>query len=161
METKAMQLDANRLTSLRAQISALNHALDGLHRDLLAPEPVPSPKPVPLRQAPGYRLFGQDFPARNGTDTLISVFRQFAELEPRFPERFALAASQLGRTRAYVGRSPQAVYPGKPKLWAATAEFAPEWYLGTNENSTTKLKLLQVACQVLGLRFGGDLQIRL
>ena len=29
-----MQLDANRLTSLRAQIAALNHTLDGLQRDL-------------------------------------------------------------------------------------------------------------------------------
>lgn len=156
-----MQLDTNRITSLRAQISALNHALDDLQRDLLTPKSVPSPKPVPSGQAPGYRLFGQDFPTRNGTDTLISVFRQFAELEPRFPEHFALAASRLGRTRAYVGRSPQAVYPGKHKLWAATAEFAPEWYLGTNENNVTKLKLLQVACRVLGLRFGSDLQIRL
>ena len=156
-----MQLDANRLTSLRAQIAALNHTLDALQRDLRAPAPVPPPKPAPLRQAPGYRLFGQDFPARNGTDAMISVFRQLAELEPRFPERFAQAASRLGRTRAYVGRTPQAVYPGKSKLWAATVEFAPGWYLGTNENNATKLKLLRAACRVLGLRYGVDLQIRL
>ena len=156
-----MQLDANRLTSLRAQIAALNHTLDALQRDLRAPEPVPPPKPAPLRQAPGYRLFGQDFPARNAAETLTSVFRQLTELEPRFPERFAQAASRLGRTRAYVGGSPQAVYPGKPQLWAATVEFAPGWYLGTNENNATKLKLLRAACRVLGLRFGGDLQIRL
>jgi hypothetical protein len=154
-----MPLDANRLTSLRAQIAALDCALDGLQRDLRAPEPMPQPSP--LRQAPGYRLFGQDFPARNGNDTLSSAFRQFAELEPRFPERFAQAVSHLGRARPYVGRSPQAVYPGKPNLWAATVEFAPQWYLGTNENSPTKLKLLQAACQVLGLEFGGDFQIRL
>jgi hypothetical protein len=149
------------LTSLRAQIAALNHTLDGLQRDLRAPEPARPAKPVPVRQAPGYRLFGQDFPARNGNDVMVSVFRQYAELEPGFPERFAQAASRLGRTRAYVGRSPQAVYPGKPKLWAATVEFVPGWYLGTNENNATKLKLLRAACRVLGLRFGGDLQIRL
>jgi hypothetical protein len=156
-----MQLDANRLISLRAQITALNHTLDDLQRDLRAREPVPPPKPIPFREPAGYRLFGQDFPARNGTETLISAFRQLAELEPRFPERFAQAASRLRRTRAYVGRSPEAVYPGKPELWAATVEFAPGWYLGTNENNATKVKMLRVACRILGLRFGADLRIGL
>jgi hypothetical protein len=132
-----MPLDANRLTSLRAQIAALDCALDGLQRDLRAPEPMPQPSP--LRQAPGYRLFGQDFPARNGNDTLSSAFRQFAELEPRFPERFAQAVSHLGRARPYVGRSPQAVYPGKPNLWAATVEFAPSGTLAPTRTARPSL----------------------
>lgn len=156
-----MQLDTHRLTSLRAQIAALNHTLDALQQDLRGPEPVRPPKPAPVWQVPGYRLFGQDFPARNATETLTSVFRQLADLEPGFPERFAQAASRLGRSRAYVGRTPQAVYPGKPKLWAATVEFAPGWYLGTNENTQTKLKLLRTACKVIGLRFGIDVQVRM
>jgi hypothetical protein len=42
-----------------------------------------------------------------------------------------------------------------------TVEFVPGWYIGTNENNATKLKLLQLACRVIGLRFGRDVEMRI
>lgn len=158
-----MQLDSAQLATLQVQLAVLNRTIAELQRGLKAQPPAPAPAPRAVAQPPcsGYRLFGQDFATRNANDTLVALFRHFAELEPGFPDRFQQAARAIGRSRRYVGRTPQEVYPGKPKLWASTAAFAPGWHIGTNENNMTKLKLLRLACQVIGLRFGSDVQVRM
>jgi len=156
-----MQPDSRQLVTLKSQLAVLSRTISKLQRELEPPAPRPPSARAAHSIAPGYRLYGQDFAARNGNDILASVLRHFAELEPEFPERFCEAARRLGRSRRYVGRSPQEVYPNKPKLWASTVEFAPDWYVGTNENNETKLKLLRSACRMLGLRFGADLQVRM
>jgi hypothetical protein len=160
-----MQLNSTQLANLQAQLATLSRTIAGLRRELKAPASPPATAvPVPVRptvrpQFPGYRLLGQEFTARNANDILVALFRHFAELEPAFPERFQRAVRGIGRSRRYVGRSPQEVYPSKPKLWRSTVEFAPGWYIGTNENNKTKLKLLRRASEVLGLRFGSDVRV--
>ena len=114
-------------------------------------------RPRPL--ASGYRLFGQDFPTRFAKNTFVGLLREFAELEPEFPARFQRAARSIGRSRRYVGRTPQEVYPMKPRLWKHTEPFAPGWLVGTNESDEKKRQLLRLACQVVELRFGGDVQV--
>lgn len=46
----------------------------------------------------------------------------------------------------------------KPGLWKHTEPFAPGWLVGTNESDAKKRELLELACQVMGLRFGRDVQ---
>ena len=151
--------DTAQLAQLQNQLAALQQTIAGLQRGLDVPAPVPAPLPAlrPLRS--GYRLFGQDFPTRFAKDTFADLLRQFAELEPAFPARFQQAASRIGRSRRYVGRTPQEVYPMKPGLWKHTESFAPGWLVGTNESDDKKRQLLKLACQVMGLRFGRDVQV--
>ena len=151
--------DTAQLAQLQNQLAALQQTIAGLQRGLDVPAPVPAPLPAlrPLRS--GYRLFGQDFPTRFAKDTFVDLLRQFAELEPAFPARFQQAASRIGRSRRYVGRTPQEVYPMKPGLWKHTESFAPGWLVGTNESDDKKRQLLKLACQVMGLRFGRDVQV--
>jgi len=151
--------DPAQLAQLQNQLAALQQTIAGLQRGLDVPAPVPAPLPAlrPLRS--GYRLFGQDFPTRFAKDTFVDLLRQFAELEPAFPARFQQAASRIGRSRRYVGRTPQEVYPMKPGLWKHTESFAPGWLVGTNESDDKKRQLLKLACQVMGLRFGRDVQV--
>jgi hypothetical protein len=104
-------------------------------------------------------LFGQNFPTRFAKETFVGPLRQFAELETKFPARFQETARGIGRSRRYVGRTPQEVYPLKPGVWKHTEPFARGWLVGTNESDAKKRELLKLACQVMGLRFGRDLQM--
>jgi hypothetical protein len=151
--------DTAQLTQLQNQLAALERTIAGLQRGLDVPAPVPATPPPTRSPQSGYRLFGQDFPTRFAKETLVGLLRQFAELEPKFPARFQEAARGIGRSRRYVGRTPQDVYPMKPGLWKHTEPFAPGWLVGTNESDLKKRELLKLACQVMGLRFGRDVQV--
>ena len=108
----------------------------------------------------GYTLLVQQYHARHGNEILIEVLRHFAELDEAFPLRFCSAVRRKGRKRPYVAQSREALYPGKEKLIRqATAEFAPGWFVGTNEGNGKKLELLSVACDVLGLVWNHDLKV--
>lgn len=156
-----MQLDSLQLESLRTQLATLTRTIADIERGLKPAPQETAPRTSTKPQSPGYRLFGQDFSTRNANETLVALFRHFAELEPAFPHRFQQAPSVIGRSRRYVGRTVQEVYPGKEQLWDMTTQFAPGWYIGTNENNGTKLKLLRLACRVIGLRFGKDVEARM
>lgn len=156
-----MSLDTAQLVHLQHQLTALQHSIAEVQRRLKAPLTPPIPGGTRKPRARGYWLFGQEFQTRNANETLAALFRHFAEFAPEFPERFRQKARTIGRSRCYVGRTPQDVYPDREQLWEMTAQFAPGWYIGTNENNATKLKLLRVACRVIGLRFGKDVEVRM
>ncbi|WP_295879546.1 hypothetical protein [uncultured Thiohalocapsa sp.] len=150
--------DTVELATLQNQLAGLQQTIARLQKGMETPESVPQ-TPQTRALVSGYRLFGQDFPTRFAKDSFVGLFRHFAELEPAFPERFRVAARGIGRTRRYVGRTPQEVYPSRPKLWSETEPFAPSWVVGTNESDDKKRQLLKLACQVMGLRFGRDVQV--
>ena len=151
--------DTTQLTQLQNQLFALQWTIAGLQQQIEAPPPVPATSPATLAPRSGYRLFGQDFQTRCAKETFVALLRHFAELEPAFPARFQQAARGIGRSRRYVGRTPQEVYPMKPGLWKHTEPYAPGWLVGTNESDAKKLELLKLAFQVMGLRFGRDVQV--
>lgn len=154
---------SDSVRSMRAQVAGLARTLDRMERELERRQPPKTSKAATRLTGAeiGYELWGQTFSARTGNDVLVSVFRIFSELVPEFPEQYSQAVKTLGRKRPYVARTSHAVYPGKPELWKFTQEFAPGWYVGTNESNDKKLDLLRVACQVIGVQFGTDLKVRM
>jgi hypothetical protein len=136
---------SNTIRSMRVQVAELTRTLGKMERQLERQQSPRTPTVVslPVGAEVGYELWGQRFTARNGNEVLVSILRHFAELAPEFPERYSRAVKTLGRKRPYVARTVEAVYPGKP----------------TNERNDKKLKLLCVACQTLGIRFGKDLKV--
>lgn len=147
--------------ALRTLQSEIAQTLEHLEANLVVQEKI---RKTPIASGSydvGYTLFGQTFRAANGSVIFIEVLRHFAELDKTFPMRYSKEVEKIGRKRRYVARTRKDVYPGKPKLLPATAQFAPGWFVGTNEDNGMKLKLLRRACDVLDLRWNQDLKVRM
>ena len=104
-----------------------------------------------------FQLFGQKYTEPDAISALIFVLRKLAERDTNFLEDFAKQAP--GRTRNHIAKVRSDVYPGKPELEAYTTEILPGWWLGTNIANRDKDRLVKIACDVSGLKFGKDLSI--
>jgi hypothetical protein len=108
----------------------------------------------------GFILNGQQHPCRFAVDVLESVFNKFSDADPTFPERFA--ARKQGRTRRYLAQNKYDLYPDNPAFADTNSrELHCGWNLGTHSSNALKEKILRMACEVAGMRFGTDLIIRL
>lgn len=105
-------------------------------------------------------LHGHQYACRNATDVMVSVFERLAENDSTFSERFA--ARKHGRSRRYLARDKYELYPGKPKLCEdESQQLTCGWFVSTNWNTSSKSKIIKLACEVAGLEFGRDLIINL
>ncbi len=108
----------------------------------------------------GYELYGQQRRARNARDVLIQVFREFAERDPSFLERFA-ALPKHGRKRRYLARTREDLYPGSPHLVDNAYEVRPGWWIDTNVDRLGIEKRIKMGCEVAGVRYAKDLTVNL
>lgn len=122
------------------------------------PTQAPLASPVSERSI-RYELFGQAKAAGSAIEALIDILRTLANRNPQFVER--LAPAVRGRTRSHLARSRTDVYPQKPELTEYTIELVPGWWLGTNISNRDKMKIIQKACEVGGLKVGKDISIQL
>ena len=129
------------------------------HRRPSAPVgPVPAPTAGSTRT--GYVLSGQEFQARNAINVLISVVEELSSRDVGFMERFA--GRPHGRTRRYVARTADELYPGRPDFGRDHShQLSSGWWLGTNYSRASIRKILQMASEVAGLQFGIDLIVHL
>lgn len=133
----------------------------------LAPATAPAPAST-LRQASsgplvskpgsvGYIFDGKFTPCRNGRDVLVAVFEVLAKRDPTFLERFA-ARPKHGRTRRYLARSPDELYPGRPDLAREHSfKLLSGWHVGTNVSHAQIERIIEMACEVSRIRFGKEL----
>ena len=88
------------------------------------------------------------------------VLRLFIERDRTFLERFA--ARKHGKKRRFVARDRADLYPGRPDLCETHAvELIPGWWVGTNYSKRSIGEIIELACEVVGVRFGTDLQVNL
>jgi len=127
------------------------------------PAPVPAPIPV-SPNAPaftGFSVNGTEYRARSAREVLISVFETLTSQDATFLERFA-ALPKHGRTRRFLARTPNELYPGRPDLARDhSAKLKSGWYLGTNVSRAAIVRIIEMACDVANLRLGRDLIINL
>ena len=122
-----------------------------------SPQPVrETPKPGASR-ALSFRFIGQTVNKPDAISALVFVLEKLAERDPHFHEEFAKRAP--GRRRNHIARNRSDVYPNKPELETYTTEIVHGWWLGTNIANREKERLVRVACEVAGLRFGKDIEI--
>ena len=117
---------------------------------------VPPQRPA-LQSGTGYSFEGRFVACRNGREVLIGVFEAFAQRDQSFLERFA-ARPKHGRTRRYLARAPEELYPGRPDL--AREHFyrlQSGWYVGTNVSHAQIERIIEMACEVARLRYGTEL----
>lgn len=109
--------------------------------------------------AVGYSFDGRFVSCRNGREVLVGVFEALAQRDLSFLERFA-ARPKHGRTRRYLARSTEELYPGRPDLAGEHFfKLKSGWYLGTNVSHAQIERIIEMACEVSHLRLGRELVI--
>ena len=111
--------------------------------------------------AVGFSLDGKFVSCRNGREVLIGVFEALTQRDPSFPERFA-ARPKHGRTRRYLARTADELYPGRPDLAREHfAKLTSGWYVGTNVSKARIERITEMCCEVAKIRFGKDLLVNI
>jgi hypothetical protein len=124
------------------------------------PPPISPPPIHPLGRV-GFTLNGRFQPSRNARDVLAKVFIEFADRNSTFLERFA-SLPKHGRTRRYLARTPNELYPERPDLARDfSQEIKPGWWLGINLSRAAIYRIIRMACEVAGLRFDTDIKVDL
>jgi predicted type IV restriction endonuclease len=117
--------------------------------------------PKPASVGIGFSFEGQFVPCRNGKDVLVKVFEVLTQRDATFLERFA-ARPKHGRTRRYLARSAEDLYPGRPDLAAEHfSRLTSGWYVGTNVSRAQIERIVEMACEVSRVRFGKDLVVNI
>lgn len=120
-------------------------------------KPTAASPPQPKSGGIGYSFEGRFTTCRNGREVLIAVFEALAQRDSTFLERFA-SRPKHGRTRRYLARTAEELYPGRPDL-AREHSFKLQsgWYVGTNLSHARIERIVEMACEVSRVRFGKEL----
>lgn len=105
----------------------------------------------------GFVLDGVFLPARNAREVLTGVFDALYARDAMILERFA-ALPKHGRSRRYLARNPNDLYPGRPDLSRDhSVKLDSGWWVSTNHSRDTIIKIVQMVCEVANVQFGTDL----
>ncbi len=112
---------------------------------------------------PGFTYKMKNFNARNARDVMINIFKIFAKEDNTFLERFTLLPEH-GKKRRFLAKNKYDLYPDRTDLAEQSShavEFLPGWWLGLNYNKTSIEKIIRMACEVRGVKYGSELTISL
>lgn len=139
----------------------------GTKTEMLAPDVVVSPTQPESsavessKAAIDFTLKGQQFVCNSARDVLLQLFEELSRRDRIFCERLA-ARPKHGSKRRYVARSKYDLYPGRRDLAEGeSCQLANGWWVGTNHSRRSIQKIVEMACEVAGLRLGRDLVVRL
>lgn len=122
---------------------------------------MPASKSTEIPRSVGYTINGAFFPCRNGREILIRVFEALADRDSTFLERFA-SRPKHGRTRGYLARSPDELYPGRQDLASEHSfKLKSGWYVGTNVSHAQIERIIEMACEVSAIRLGRELVVNI
>lgn len=161
--------EVERVSGFEADVRDLCSFLGGLRPDsgaLPAPRPgvaerkrSATPPAAESLPATGYSVGSEFVECKSGRDVIVGVFSAIAARFPGFAERYS--EQVRGKKRLYLARSRTELFPGHPELEGQSAKIAAGWFLGTNNSSDKKLRMIRRACDLTGLRFGEDVRVRM
>lgn len=104
-----------------------------------------------------WRVGNQNGIERNGVDTMLAVLSALFRLYPDRQEAMAAAVRTRGRNN--IARSIDEIYPNQPEIARRSNRQLPDgWYVGTNESSATKTRIVAKAALGAGLKMGVDVE---
>lgn len=122
---------------------------------------VPSTGSVGSSRSGSVTLLGTTKSYGNLKDAMLAVLTELAHRDSGFLARCAEHPNNQGRTRRYIARSREELYPERPDLQQEASSALPGgWFIGTNMNNLLKQSILRMAAEVAGLRFGHDLTVQ-
>jgi predicted type IV restriction endonuclease len=104
-------------------------------------------------------LQGKAYPYANAKDAMVTVLRELAKDDPSFLERCSRHPDAKGRTRRYIARTPEELYPGREDLRDMREPLPGGWLVMTNLNNVLKKTIIKIAAEVAGLTFGKDVVV--
>lgn len=123
-------------------------------RPTVPTQPISFSPPAPTRSELGFTLDGAFFHCRNAIGLLRKTLEEFHRLDPSFYERFA-ARPKHGRSRRYLARRREELYPGRNDLSSEYCEELPGgWFMSTNHSKATIRSIVVMACEVAGIPEG-------
>jgi len=96
---------------------------------------------------------------RNAKEAMVIVLRELATADPSFLERCSQHPDAQGRTRRYIARTAEELYPDRPDLRDHQASLPGGWLVATNLNNVLKKTIIRLAAEVAGLKFGKDIVV--
>lgn len=108
----------------------------------------------------GYSFGGETRNFSSAIDVLEDILNEFQRRDPSFFQKFA--ARKHGLRRRYISMNRNELYPGRPDLCTEHSRKLPGgWWMGTNYSKPNVSKIIELACEVAGVRYGGELIERL
>ncbi len=109
----------------------------------------------------GFLIDGENYRARNAIDVLKQIFEVLSEKDSEFPERF-IKLPIHGRSRRYLARDPNELYPGRPDLCLdCSVQLKSGLWLGTNHSRQSIAKIIQLARETAKPGHGRDIKFNL
>lgn len=102
---------------------------------------------------------GRAFAYKNAKDAMVIVLRELAKNDCTFLDRCSRRLATSSRTRRYLAKSLQELYPSHPELYAYHDLLPGGWLVGTNLSNQRKMIIIREAIEVAGLRFGKDVVV--
>lgn len=101
-----------------------------------------------------YALFGQPHSAESLRDIMVHIFEELQRRKPGYLERI-----RGGRSRPYVARTREALFPGSPHLADNdnhSRRLSCGWYVDVNNGEAAMKNIVEQACEAAGVQFGKD-----
>ncbi len=111
-------------------------------------------------QGIGFVFRGRAHPARYAILVLFEVFEELSKADPTFLQRFSELPQ--GRTRRYIDKDPNKLFPGRPDLIKQAAHrLSSGWWIVANLSRNSIQRFIERACDVAGVKFGSELIVNL
>ena len=125
----------------------------------ISPRPI-APRPIMESSRSGKLILqGKGYPYHTAKDAMVIVLRELAKADNNFLERCSQHPDAQGRTRRYIARTPEELYPAREDLREMRESLPGGWFVATNLNNVLKKTIIRLASEVAGLSFGKDVVV--
>ena len=101
-------------------------------------------------------ILGKSFHYSDAKGAMVLVFKELQKREPGFYQRFYNDPQNHGRTRRTLAQDPRELYD-RTHLAKNYERIGGNWVIGTNNSNLQKEKIIKIAAEVAGLKFGRDI----
>lgn len=106
-------------------------------------------------------ILGKAYPYHNAKEALAIVLRELSKTDASFLERCSRHPDAQGRTRRYIARTPEELYPDREDFRGMREPLPGGWFVASHMNNVLKKTIIRLATEVAGLSFGKDVIVDL
>lgn len=104
-------------------------------------------------------ILGKSYAYHHAKEALVVVLRELAKKDDSFLERCSRHPDAQGRTRRYIARTAEELYPDREDFRGMRESLPGGWFVATHMNNVLKKTIIRLAADVAGLTFGKDVVV--